>query len=250
MASGNPEAAAEDRTSDRGKSLTSLFNLAGVAAVACLALAAPATAQNYVSNPSFEDPAVAPGGSTVGNIPGWTGSLAGPVPFGIGYERAQLMTPNGNQWAYTNDGANAIAQQTVKTVVANEVYELTAEIGQRTDNPGFTPTLELWVGGTVTDGGVVGGTLVGAQTVTPISGQFVPVTVQWAAPAGGPLIGQRLGVRLANSSGAQANYDNVSLTATPGVAPVPTLSEWAMILFAAMLGGGASLYLQYRRRLA
>ncbi|MEE2850036.1 MAG: IPTL-CTERM sorting domain-containing protein [Pseudomonadota bacterium] len=36
----------------------------------------------------------------------------------------------------------------------------------------------------------------------------------------------------------------------PSPTPVPTLSEWAMILFAAMLGGGASLYLQYRRRLA
>lgn len=244
------KASAEGRTSRRGNSLASLFNLAGVAAVACLALAAPATAQNYVANPSFESPAIAPGGSTVGDIPGWTGSLAGPVPFGIGYERAQLMTPNGNQWAYTNDGANAIAQQTTKAVVANEVYELTAEFGRRTDNPAVTPSLELWVGGTVTEGGVVGGTRVGTQSVTPGSGQFAPATVRWTAPAAGPLIGQRLSVRLANSSGAQANYDNVSLTATPGVAPVPTLSEWAMILFAAMLGGGASLYLQYRRRLA
>ena len=147
-------------------------------------------------------------------------------------------------------GANAIAQRTTKEVVANEVYELTAEFGQRTDNSAVTPTLELWVGGAVTRGDVVGGTLVGTQSVTPVAGQFAPATVRWTAPSAGPLIGQRLSVRLANSSGAQANYDNVSLTATPGVAPVPTMTEWAMILFAAMLGGGASLYLQYRRRLA
>jgi len=229
--------------------MASLFNLAGVAAVACLALAAPATAQNYVANPSFENPALAPGDSTFGAIPDWTGSLSGLFPFGIGYERAELMTPTGSQWAYTN-GPNALAQQTTKAVVANEVYELTAEFGQRTDNPAFTPSLELWVGGTVTAGGVVGGTRIGVQRVTPVAGQFAPATVRWTAPAGGLLIGQRLTVRLVSSSGGQANYDNVSLTATPGVAPVPTLSEWAMILFAAMLGGGASLYLQYRRRLA
>ncbi len=228
--------------------MASLSNLAGVAAVACLALAAPANAQNYVANPSFENPALAPDNSTVGSIPNWTGSQSS--PFGVAYERAELMTPYGVQWGYTNNGANAIAQQTTKTVVANEVYELTAEFGQRTDNPAVTPTLELWVGGTVTRGDVVGGTRVGVQSVTPVAGQFAPATVRWTAPAAGPLIGQRLSVRLANSSGAQANYDNVSLTATPGVAPVPTLSEWAMILFAAMLGGGASLYLQYRRRLA
>ncbi|WP_423779635.1 IPTL-CTERM sorting domain-containing protein [Brevundimonas nasdae] len=242
------KAPAEGRTSRRRNALASLFNLAGVAAVACLALAAPATAQNYVANPSFETPALAPDESTVGSIPDWTGRQNS--PFGVAYERAALMTPNVTQWAYTNSGANAIAQRTTKEVVANEVYELTAEFGQRTDNPAVTLTLELWVGGAVTRGEVVGGTLVGTQSVTPVAGQFAPATVRWTAPSAGPWIGQRLSVRLANSSGAQANYDNVSLTATPGVAPVPTLSEWAMILFAAMLGGGASLYLQYRRRLA
>ena len=34
----------------------------------------------------------------------------------------------------------------------------------------------------------------------------------------------------------------------PGPAPVPTLSEWAMILFGTVLAGGAALYLQRRRR--
>lgn len=34
----------------------------------------------------------------------------------------------------------------------------------------------------------------------------------------------------------------------PGPVPVPTLSEWAMILFGTLLAGGAALYLQRRRQ--
>lgn len=39
------------------------------------------------------------------------------------------------------------------------------------------------------------------------------------------------------------------ITGSPVASPVPTLSEWAMILFGTVLAGGAALYLQ-RRRLA
>jgi hypothetical protein len=35
-----------------------------------------------------------------------------------------------------------------------------------------------------------------------------------------------------------------------GSAPVPTMTEWAMILFAMMLAGGAALHLQRRRQFA
>lgn len=40
--------------------------------------------------------------------------------------------------------------------------------------------------------------------------------------------------------------DNVSVLNSPTPAPVPTLSEWAMILLALALAGGAALYLQRR----
>jgi hypothetical protein len=40
------------------------------------------------------------------------------------------------------------------------------------------------------------------------------------------------------------------LTAAPPPAPVPTLSEWAMIVLALMLSGGATIYLQRRRQTA
>lgn len=41
-----------------------------------------------------------------------------------------------------------------------------------------------------------------------------------------------------------------NVTVQPGVSAVPTLSEWAMILFALCLAGGAALYVQRHRRLA
>lgn len=41
--------------------------------------------------------------------------------------------------------------------------------------------------------------------------------------------------------------DRVSVLAAPPTPTVPTLSEWAMILFGALLAGGAALYVQRRR---
>jgi len=40
----------------------------------------------------------------------------------------------------------------------------------------------------------------------------------------------------------------ITVSAAPAMAPVPTLSTWAMILFALMLAGGAAVIVQRRRR--
>jgi hypothetical protein len=56
------------------------------------------------------------------------------------------------------------------------------------------------------------------------------------------------GVAFTNGTTQQANVDlafEVVQVATP--VPVPTLSEWAMILFGLMLAGGAALYIQQRQ---
>lgn len=50
------------------------------------------------------------------------------------------------------------------------------------------------------------------------------------------------------SRGAVLRFANVAPSPTP--TPVPTLTEWAMILFAMMLAGGAALHLQRRRQFA
>lgn len=52
------------------------------------------------------------------------------------------------------------------------------------------------------------------------------------------------------TSGFRAGAGYVSVTYTVPVTPVPTLSEWAMILFALMLAGGAVLYIQRRQMAA
>lgn len=212
----------------------------------CLILlsAGTASAQNYILNPGFEDPAVGPGGVTLNTIPDWSGAPVGCCGYGVSYQIAALPTPYGDQWGYTNGGTAAIAQQTAKTVVAQEAYTASAAFGQRTDNPANSPTLELWAGGTVVDGDVIGGTLVASQAVATTAGVFTMGTVTWVAPVGSPLIGQPLTVRLSNVGGAQTNYDNVSLLA---VNTVPTLSEWGMILFGLILAGGSAWLVQRRQ---
>lgn len=53
----------------------------------------------------------------------------------------------------------------------------------------------------------------------------------------------------ATTGGLRVGDGLVTFTYTAGPAPVPTMSEWAMILFALMLAGGAAMMIQ-RRRLA
>jgi hypothetical protein len=52
-----------------------------------------------------------------------------------------------------------------------------------------------------------------------------------------------------NSSFAGSSNPSV-VTLTSGAAAVPTLSEWALILFGLILAGGAALYIQRRRSIA
>ncbi|WGM31962.1 hypothetical protein KKHFBJBL_02213 [Brevundimonas sp. NIBR11] len=54
---------------------------------------------------------------------------------------------------------------------------------------------------------------------------------------------------LRNGADAQLTGYDAYFFATfgPEATPVPTLSEWAMILFGLTLAGGAALYIQRRR---
>ncbi len=55
-------------------------------------------------------------------------------------------------------------------------------------------------------------------------------------------------VTLPAGSGPQAFGQFIGPAAAPPPAPVPTLSEWAMILFGLILAGGAALYIQRRHQ--
>lgn len=50
-----------------------------------------------------------------------------------------------------------------------------------------------------------------------------------------------------DASSSVAESSTATVVTTTVVAPIPTLSEWAMILFGAMLAGGAALYIQRQR---
>ena len=136
-------------------------------------------------------------------------------------------------------------------------------------SPGTTPGTSTFLGGT---GGVPGmwagsgggggaaGAAVfaftGAATVTN-SGQLGGLS----ATAG--LAGAIGGTDRCSVAGAAGSVGTVDLAAAPGAtvtgslisgsplppapAPVPTLSEWAMILFGTLLAGGAALYIQRRQ---
>lgn len=54
----------------------------------------------------------------------------------------------------------------------------------------------------------------------------------------------------ASQGTSSATATGVTMSLTPPPAPVPTLSEWAMILLAVLLAGGAALQLQRRRQTA
>ncbi|WP_271083528.1 DUF11 domain-containing protein [Brevundimonas sp. NIBR11] len=54
---------------------------------------------------------------------------------------------------------------------------------------------------------------------------------------------------LDGNPGNEIATTTTTVFAPPPPAPVPTLTEWAMILFGTMLAGGAAVYLQRRRQL-
>ena len=68
-------------------------------------------------------------------------------------------------------------------------------------------------------------------------------TILWHA-AGDPFAG---GSFILDNNFAMANRDLAFQVTQATVAAVPTMSEWAMILFGTVLAGGAALYLQRRR---
>ncbi len=220
------------------------------AAFVVLAFAQPALAQNLVTNPGFENPALAPGVATTNSIPGWTGSTSNCCDYGVGDGSGVLSAPEGENWGYNNDlGTRAISQQTSEAVVAGATYTLSAQFGQRTDNVAYTGRLELWAGGAAANGNVPGGTLVGFVEVASVSGAFVPASLTYTPLPGDPAVGQLLSVRLTRATPAgQTNYDDVSLTAVSPPA-IPTLTEWAMMLFAMLLALGAAVHLNRRRLL-
>jgi hypothetical protein len=89
--------------------------------------------------------------------------------------------------------------------------------------------------------------------VTVPSGSNVVVTIPSTRASTGPTLGSySANMRTAQSSGVAVDTPVTAPTYSFGAAPtpVPTMTEWAMILFGAFLAGAAALDIQRRRQLS
>jgi hypothetical protein len=181
----------------------------------------------FIANHSFEDPIAPQQGTT-----GFYTDNNSPVVIGNWYNahspgadqgvldptKSQILTgqnwfynlqpvPDGDQVAYSNGGT--IAQTLSAVLQPNTRYTLSAYIGRRNVIAFPANSIRLLAGDT-------GPTILAiSNSVTPTAGTFQRVTVSYTSGGvGDPLIGKPLQIYL-TSFGVQANFDNVTLDASP-----------------------------------
>jgi HpiC1 cyclase len=199
-----------------------------VAGAALVSSSASASSIN-VANPSFEtNTAGLPFTAGCGNsnptcayndgpISGWntSGGQTGQQNLG------NLLVPeNGSLEAYANGNGTSIYQTVSATAIAGNTYTLDVYVGNRTDGYNGPVTVQLNIGGIITD----------ASGLAPLSGGWSLWTASYVAGVSGAPITIDL-----ISGGLQGNFDNVSLTATP----LP--STWTMLI-AGFVGLGFFAY--------
>lgn len=162
-------------------------------------------AELTIVNPGFEALTLMDG-SFVANIPGWTHSgdsgtfnpstLA--YPGGVAFE--------GNNVAYSASGGPWISQLLTSAVEANTIYQLSLYVGRRIDIPLPGYLVELRAGGQLlaSDNG----------GLTPAAGTFERSMITFTSGPTDSVIGSALEIRF-RSLGPQANFDGVSLVASP-----------------------------------
>lgn len=171
-----------------------------------------------IENSGFESPPAPSqaGGQfyTVNNITSWQSNGTNGV-FNPSASSANTGTtyfnepvPQGTQTAWSNGGN--IFQQLSNNLNADTTYTLSVAVGQRNDQPFPGYNVELLAGNTV---------LAFNNSVNLSPGTFAQVNVNYTTTSGDPFIGQRLAIRL-SSTGAQTNFDNVTLNAVSNAANV------------------------------
>ncbi len=179
-----------------------------------------------IVNAGFEAPALNDGGFTSGGVPGWT-SANSTTDYGVYNPPAAQIpaeAPEGQNVAFLVNQAQML--QTLTTALAAGSYTLTLQVGDSVD---FVSPFEVQLR-------AGSGILAQSSSPSPANGTFTPVTVNYFATAGDPLLGQPLEIRLLRTGSdrtAQAFFDDVQLN----FAAIP---EPSTLLLAALATAGLS----------
>jgi hypothetical protein len=167
-------------------------------------------------NGNFESPELGPGGFN--NSSAWSqsgGADAGVWNIFPGYGLFDAEAPEGTQIGFSNNAA--MAQQSTRILTQDEVV-LYAFAGRRADFFAGSFRMELWAGGTVSNGAVNGGTLLSSvdfdhTLLSPST--FVEIGAAYTPLVNDPLIGQLLSARFVRTAGSQMNMDHVRFFTVP-----------------------------------
>ena len=173
-------------------------------------------------NASFESPAVALGQFTSGvGIVGWDApGLSDGVWHLPSSSIFNTSAPDGLQIGYCNEGSLA---QTATDVIGVGTNSISVEAGRRGDSSAGGFNMELWAGGTESQGSVSGGTLL-ASVVYDYT-QFSPntftlETASYVAGANDPHLGQAITVEFVRTAVShEICIDDVKVMAAPAPEP-------------------------------
>jgi hypothetical protein len=183
-----------------------------------------------IDNASFEDPVRFTGtgakGSWAPTVPEWNESTSG---IGVFEPTSAVLdgVPEGTQTAYLNQGF--LEQFIPSSLTPHTRYSLSVAVGNRYDHLLSDFKVSLMAGNSEL-------AFFEGDDADVDEGQFRYFDLSFLALPDDPLLGEQLGIRLANIGGSpQVNFDDVSLDAQ--AVPEPT----AMVLFGSGLLGLAVL---------
>lgn len=181
-----------------------------------------------ITNPGFETDVFADGGFQNGLATGWTiTNVAGTFNPNNTTQMPPIGAPEGQNTLFMNSGT---ASQVLTTnLMADTIYTLEVDVCDRADVT-FPPyAIELIAGATVIASDT-GNVAPNAPATTCLTS-----TISYTSTSNEPEIGNALQINFA-TGGAQVNFDNVRLDASP-VPKVPTLSQWmlGLLILALML---------------
>lgn len=210
---------------------THLLSIAILAAIATTSTQATATPL-AIANSGFEEPILLDGSYIGGLVPGWVPSSSTAGVFNPPASQFPGEAPEGQNTAYSQ---GAVLSQVLSDVLnANTVYTLQVAVGSPLTQsfPGYS--VQLRAGGTVL--------AEDNSTLSPALGTFATSTVVFTALPSSLQLGQFIEITL-SSRGAETDFDDVRLSATPLTAVPEPATLWLFGLGAIGFLGTAT----YRR---